>query len=335
MRSLNTQQGYTLIELMIALVLGLLISAAALQIFYTSTLSTNIQEAGSSIVDTGTFGFNNLSKHLRRANFGSVTTSSGQSYFLNAHTPQGGIVLSRPTNLQHFGEVLNGTTVVARANNLQGLSFNGGLIPATWLSANASPQSGSNVTAGNSDQLTIQYQAFEDTTNCQGTNVTKGDFVIERYFVRPENGRLALACNAINYTYDKALAENKNGINLTENLVPATNPQGVVIIPNVDYFKVKLGVSDSKEFATAPNTLNLQTMNIPVDPYTALNNRRIVQLQVAVLISSTKGVQASNNPTFNILGDTVQLKQAQASDGTMRRVLETTILMRNARGSVS
>lgn len=363
MRSLYSQRGYTLIELMIAIVLGLLISAAALQIFYTSTVSSNIQQAGSDVVDTGTFGFNNLTKNLRRANHGSVGTSSGQSYFLNASTPQGGIVLSKPTNIQHFGEVMNGTTVVARANNLQGLNFNNGLIPDTWLSQNASTQSGSNVTAGNSDQLTIQYQAYEDTVDCQGNNVKKDDFVLERYFVRPEdpqntNSSLALACTSVIYTYDKTTAENRNGINVAKRKEVVVGSDGKftngandvnqlltsagnVIIRNVDYFKVKLGVSASKDFATNPNSLTLENINIPAttgnpsQAYTLLNNKRIVQLQVAVLIRSTQAVTASNDPVFDILGEQVRLKQAFASDGKMRRVLQSTILMRNARGTVS
>lgn len=357
MRSLHYERGFTLIELMIALVLGLLISAAALQIFYTSTLSSNIQQAGSNVVETGTFGFNNLVKNIRRMNHGAVSTSSGESYFLSATTPQGGIVLTAPTNLQHFGEVVNGTQTVARSNNLQGLSFQGGLIPKTWLSTNASPQSKSNVIAGNSDQLTIQYQAFEDTNNCEGENVKKGDFVIERYFVRPEDATnaksaLALVCSSVIYTYDKALAENKNGINVQKRKNVIVNGQGKfadgpsnvsqnllnsgsVIIPNVDYFKVKLGVSDSKEFGTDPTKLTLENMDIPTDPYTALNGKRIVNLQIALLVRSTLAVTASDNPEFNVFGNTVRLNQTSAKDGKMRRLLQSTVLIRNARGSVS
>ena len=45
----KSQNGFTLIELMIALVLGLLISVAALQIFYTTSVNNNRQKAGSQI----------------------------------------------------------------------------------------------------------------------------------------------------------------------------------------------------------------------------------------------------------------------------------------------
>lgn len=92
-------EGYTLVELMIALVLGLLISAAALQVFYTSSVNSRRQEASSQIQDNAIFGFSQMQQHLRRTNYGAKSTGAFNEFFMNHLTPQGGVVLTAPTGV--------------------------------------------------------------------------------------------------------------------------------------------------------------------------------------------------------------------------------------------
>ena len=352
------QQGFTLIELMISLILGLLVSAAALQILYTNSLSSNIQSAGSNIVDTNTFGLDYLTKQIRKANYGIL---SSQSFFLNHQTPQGGIVLTAPDNLTVFGNTVAGETV---ASNLRGLSKSNQQISDTLLTRSASSLSGSNVkfgsTALSSDQLTIQYKVSSDNqVDCQSRNVMKDDYVIERYFVR-DGG---LACASAIYTYSETTAKkdatNQNAINIDKYKKPIKQSDGSfnrdtsdttqnlagsgeIIIPNVDYFRVLLGVSDSKNFSTNPSTYKLTYMPIPTpittvnaDPFPTLNNRRIVNVQIGLLVRSDGSVTASKDPSFTVLDKTdIKLNDTSKNDGKMRRVLETTVFLRNARGTV-
>lgn len=352
------QQGFTLIELMISLILGLLVSAAALQILYTNSLSSNIQSAGSKIVDTNTFGLDYLTKQIRKANYGIL---SSQSFFLNYQTPQGGIVLTAPDNLTVFGNTVAGETV---ASNLRGLSKSNQQISDTLLTRSASSLSGSNVkfgsTALSSDQLTIQYKVSSDNqVDCQSRNVMKDDYVIERYFVR-DGG---LACASAIYTYSETTAKkdatNQNAINIDKYKKPIRQSDGSfnrdtsdttqnlagsgeIIIPNVDYFRVLLGVSDSKNFSTNPSTYKLTYMPIPTpittvnaDPFPTLNNRRIVNVQIGLLVRSDGSVTASKDPSFTVLDKTdIKLNDTSKNDGKMRRVLETTVFLRNARGTV-
>lgn len=352
------QQGFTLIELMISLILGLLVSAAALQILYTNSLSSNIQSAGSNIVDTNTFGLDYLTKQIRKANYGIL---SSQSFFLNHQTPQGGIVLTAPDNLTVFGNTVAGKTV---ASNLRGLSKSNQLISDTLLTRSASSLSGSNVkfgsTALSSDQLTIQYKVSSDNqVDCQSRNVMKDDYVIERYFVR-DGG---LACASAIYTYSEITAKkdatNQNAINIDKYKKPIKQSDGSfnrdtsdttqnlagsgeIIIPNVDYFRVLLGVSDSRNFSTDPSTYNLTYMPIPTpittvnaDPFPTLNNLRIVNVQIGLLVRSDGSVTASKDPSFTVLDKTnIKLNDTSKNDGKMRRVLETTVFLRNARGTV-
>lgn len=344
----NFQQGFTLVELMISLVLGLLVSAAALQILYTNSLSSRIQNSGSTVVDTNTFGIDYLTRQIRKANYGIL---SSQSFFLNHQTPQGGIVLTSPDDLTKFGNTVAGKIV---PSNLRGLSKSNQLIPTTLLTRSASPLSGSNVKSGNtalaSDQLTIQYKvALDDQSDCQGRNVMKNDYVIERYFVR-DGG---LACASAIYTYDEILAKkdtsNQNAINIDNYTKPDKTAgtsnladNGEIIIPNVDYFRVLLGVSNSKDFSTNPSNYQLTYMAVPTpvttantEPFPSLIDKRIVNIQIALLVRSDNSVTAASNPSFDILDKVgLTLNDASKNDGKMRRVLQTTVFLRNARGTV-
>ena len=328
----TSEQGFTLVELMVALILGLLISAAALQILYTNQVSANIQKAGANVIETNTFGQDFFAKQLRRANQGST------SFKLQYNTPQGGLVLTAPQDLAQWQE-----------NNLRGLSKSSSKIPLDLLTVAESSKSASNTTITNSDQLTIQYQIpFDGYHDCQGRKVRKGDYVIERYFVRPDsNQQLGLACASAIYTYDennaRKDARNQNAIDINKYTKPdgtaATSDladNGEIIIPNVDYFRVLLGVSDRDDFATNPKDYNLKYIPIPTyaDLETVLGNKRIVNLQVGILMRSSDSVTAAKDPEFQILDKQVKLKAPYSQDGKMRRVLISTVLLRNARGTV-
>ncbi len=65
---LTKQHGFTLIELMISLVLGLLISAIALQLFLTSQRSATTQQGMMNLQNTTLFGMGEVVNHLRIAN---------------------------------------------------------------------------------------------------------------------------------------------------------------------------------------------------------------------------------------------------------------------------
>ena len=65
---MKKQLGMTLIELMIALVLGLIITAAAMQLFLTGSINYNLQKAMTELQDNGNFGLNYILKDIRLAN---------------------------------------------------------------------------------------------------------------------------------------------------------------------------------------------------------------------------------------------------------------------------
>ena len=334
----ENQSGFTLIELMVALILGLLISAAALQVFYTSSVNNNRQAAGSQIQNTAVFGVEDFSKNLRRANYGANSNSTS-SFYLNHLTPQGGVVLTRamPTTTAIGIPPVNTTKWVG--SNLNGLKTGTEALPASILSANASEHSASNIGITNSDQLTIQYQAYQNNIfSCDGERINKNDYVVERYFVRSDNNvtpsQNGLACASMIYTYNATAAE--AGIDVTAKLAKLTGT-GTIIIPNIDYFRVLLGTTAQNNFATNPADLSIVYQPIPANPATTLAGQRIVSLQVGLLTHSDTATTAkldNESLRFNVLDKRdQQLKDTVAAGGKyLRDVYETTVLIRNARG---
>lgn len=56
------QAGFTLIELMISLVLGLIVSAAVIQVYLINVKTSSIQASGSELQDASVFGLQQLEK---------------------------------------------------------------------------------------------------------------------------------------------------------------------------------------------------------------------------------------------------------------------------------
>lgn len=336
-------EGFTLVELMIALVLGLLISAAALQIFYTSSINSRRQEASSQIQDNAIFGFSQIQQHLRRTNYGAKPSNAHDEFFMNHLTPQGGVVLTAPEAPEDTSDNwLNG--------NLSGLVLDGKAIPANLLSSNGSATSSSSVSVKNSDQLTIQYQAGRgDLFDCQGNAIPEGFYVIERYFVRADEtvtpNVLGLACASAIYDYDESLAGSSAGLDIANYINSDGDTKdnnlsgdGTIIIPNVDYFRVLLGISDSIGFATYPDEANIAYMPIPA-PSSLDSDQRIVSLQIGILSRSdnpTATQQSNSELSFDILdiADATLNTDTIAGPTYLRSVYESTILLRNARGGL-
>ena len=354
----NRVKGFTLVELMISLVLGLLISAAALQIFYTSSVNSRRQEASSQIQDNAIFGFSQMQQHLRRTNYGAKSTGAFNEFFMNHLTPQGGVVLTAPTGVAPV--TTPPTPVSWLQGNLSGLTLDGAAIPVALLSSNASANSTSNLKGiANSDQLTIQYRSDRaGTFDCEGDAIPQGFYVIERYFVRDAG----LACASAIYEYDEATAGSTTGIDIKSYTAPAipavtTTPTapavaasvknnnlagtGTIIIPNVDYFRATLGISSSRDFATDPENLAIAYVPIPAasNLATVLDTRRIVSLQIGILARSnnpTATAQNNSDVQFTVLDKVdAELSDTVAAGPTyLRNIYETTILLRNARGGL-
>ena len=293
------QVGFTLVELIVALALGLLITAAATQLFLGGIVTTRIQQANAELQDSGVFGLDYIARDIRLANYGNISNPE-----LTNTTPQGGIVLSQGAS---------GTVNVSK-------DIGNNSVTRSGLTSNVSDAS---------DQLTIQFTAPNDMFNCEGEEIKTGEYVIQRYFLRKDtNGGekdLVLACDA-----------NKKGAMSAANITDFGGTQlGEVIMPRVDHLRFYLGAM-TKSGATVTST-TYYTISEYISAANAARNAgqpvpRITSIKAAVIVRS---IDNTNNqlvdPTKSIL---FLEKSVTLTNQTkhLRRTYMTTIAIRNGMG---
>lgn len=322
------QQGFTLLELIIALALGLLITAAAVQLFIGGLLTSKMQEANAELQNSGVFGLDYVTRDIRLANY--INTNNPK---LDEQTPWGGIVLT----------ALDAATPNA---NLPVASISKGLLSHSIgtgdnLSTVANEWRGLSNVNVESDQLTIQFVAPNAMVNCQGENVQAGDYVIQRYFIRRANAALTtgtdygLACDANTPTAIGTAAVAK------PTAITGLGDAGELIMPRVDHFTVQLGTKQVTTVAGAEvvrmgyYTIN-QYRTLAAEARTAGNKPpRIVLVKLAVLVRSTdttrsKDIKDTLTTNINMLNQSVSLTDQDTPFA--RRVYSMAVTFRNGLG---
>lgn len=330
--SFKLQKGFTLIELIVALALGLILVAAAIQLFTGGLLSSQLQRANAEIQDSGVFGVDYMLRDIRLANVGNLTNLE-----INDQTAYGGIVLtgstaSNTTNVNFVPKV--GTTAYIDAALLSRGS--GDTISATdnyWKGlSNVKNVAG---TAQISDQLTIQFVAPSQIFNCEGQTVYPGDLVVQRYFLRVDAngtgvGDIALACDA------NIPATSATTVSAKPTVISGLGTAGQIVIPRVDHFHVLLKTRDEDgnlSYYTIPQYRAAATAARAITP-TAKKAPRLLAIQVSVLIRSTNNAKnKAVDPaqvTYVMLDATV--KATDTSNRFLRRAYNSTVALRNAMG---
>lgn len=316
-RSIDYQQGFTLIELMISLVLGLLISAAVIQVFVTSQRVDRIQTAGSDIQDKAVFGLQSIEPQVRLANLGNDGVA------INDRTFNGGVVLTASDKSSVNANVITDDLLKSGYLTRSGNMPSDGNSKARWNSA----LTNTNVP---SDQLTIQYT---NTTgrklyDCEGRKIKPNEHVVTRYFVTEgastDTGKrknLNLNCNA-------GRIEEDDDDDLDELEDFGDDEKGQTIIENVDQFNIRLGVQHSVD-----NGITYQYADMTVEDYMSLSDPKppIVNIRIAILARSTANSPEASGEKFLIFGEEQTLKTQSNAPKYLRRVYESNILLRNAR----
>lgn len=331
----KTQQGFTLVELMISLVLGLLISAAVMQVYMANVRSVTLQDAGSSLIDSNVFGIPIIEDHIRLANLGLAGK-------VNDTSEGSGIVLTDTGNLK--GIKLTGDADIPLA-----LLTNTGDVEAVGSGNQWSAKTATDTPSG---QLTIQFRAPQDMYDCEGNlalgprevslnkvkKIIDGQIVIERYYLNAQDSskpnQLSLYCDAGKYIIedmdeylDQGRADKLSTVFLNKNLVKDFGDKGQVIIQNMDYFDILLGTKDG-------NIIRYYTVKQYTDSVT---KPEIISIKIGGVIRSNNVVQTSAlTNEFPVFGKTIKLK----SDATdvekkyLRFVFQNEIALRNARQSI-
>ena len=228
-------KGYTLVELMVALVLGLIIVAAAVQLLISGQSTLSYQKAMENIQDNANFGMNYIAADIRQ------------------------------TNLDVGGRIM-------KNNILSGLIVKKENYPSAITTTDlplSSTTTGDSLATVGSDILVIQYKPAQlNGFDCEGKKITSStDVVVQKYFIRKDEENkndYVLACAAGRYEYG---ADAPVLTELTSSSI------GQVILQRVDQFKVLVGVvSDSnkmsyltlKQFADAASTVRPVTLQLGV-----------------------------------------------------------------------
>lgn len=319
------QKGFTLVELMVTLVLGLLITAAATQLFLGSFLTSRMQEANAELQNSGIFGLDYIARDLRLANY--INTDFPN---LNEQTPWGGVVLTARNSTVVDANIPIPATAPFISSGLLSHSVGSGEAVSTtqneW-------QGLSNVNIA-SDQITIQFVAPNAMVNCEGANVQMGDYVIQRYFVRRA---IATATTGTDY----GLACDANTPTPT-GTAPVAEPTtiagfggaGELIMPRVDHFAVQLGTKNAAgnmAYYTINQYRTVATSARAATP--SVEPPRIVSVKLAVLVRSTDNTRNNDidlTQSIDILNQNVTLNDT--TNRFARRVYSTAVTFRNGLG---
>lgn len=228
-------RGFTLVELMVALALGLIIVAAAVQLLISGQSTLAFQKAMENVQDNSNFGINYIAADIRQ------------------------------TNLDVGGRKMGNSTIsgliIKKENYPSGMTTTD--LP---LSSDAT---GSTLADVKSDILVIQYKPAQlNGFDCEGQKIeSTSSIVVQKYFIRKDEENkndYVLACAAGRYEY---------GVDAPVLTELTSSSIGQVILQRVDQFKVLVGVvSDSnkmsyltlKQFADAASTVRPVTLQLGV-----------------------------------------------------------------------
>lgn len=333
MSQFKQQQGFTLLELMIALALGLVIVAAAVTLFIAGQRSYSVQQGMSENQNNANFGLNLITKDVRHTNL------DGSRMGLSDRSVLGGIVFTSKKN-----PYIDTTNANAEIANLP-ITIPAAKAPEVLLSRSNGQVAGSgnewsgitnvNLSAGGvlqSDQLVIQYRPIEiGGFDCEGNEITTRDqFVIQRYFLREDsnaastepNKPLSLACDAGRFDVSGAT----DFVNYGD--------AGQIIMQRVDHFRVLLGIEQGTGTALKRRFVDVKTyFEYPSNATVA--RPKIFAIQLSVLSRSLQSVGDDGvikaDQKFQMLDQTVKVKTPTGTPPKyVRQVVTQTVALRNS-----
>lgn len=299
MTNLN-QKGFTLIELMIAMTLGLLIVAAALGVFLSGQRSLATQTGMDDLQQNSIFGLSQLTHELRHTN---LNTSRSTNQAVTKTGEGSGVIFSDDNRRKDI------------SSNISADNF-ANAIDDRFLTRT---ETGRNPIFTNisNDQLTIQFKPHEADllTSCTGRSLDRDEFNAQRYFVQamPNTSnpvRYGLYCDANNSEETFGSGER-------------------LLIPDVEAFKVRFNTKQGNDF---------KYMNIG-EILSSTNNDEIISIEIGLVMRSTHnlgsaGEFVNNNATYTIAGTRATLDPNSTSNQPrhLREAFSQVVAIRNSSG---
>lgn len=360
--NIMNQKGFTLIELMIAILIGLIITAAAVQVYVMGVRNASIQKAASGVLDANVFGLQQIERNLRMAGLGLGETSR-----LNKECS--GVIVSQGAKRLNCDNSPTDKSTDIYVTKLRNLSAD------LRTKADGGP---SNTSNANTAQLTIQYRAPVDMRDCEGQLAlgprivqqgyldgqepqvddkgekqygdpirVDGQVIIERYFVKRNNeGLLELRCDAGRYVPEHIIqgaADKPAGAEIlgANSSIQNMGGEGSLVIAGIDDFQVQLGIKSKAQASNSQNNplaqpakMESRMQYVDVATYTRGGiEGDVVAIKVGILAKgavATPIADASADAKYNLFGQEISLKADQPANA-IRRVYETTTMLRNSR----
>ncbi|ENU35278.1 PilW family protein [Acinetobacter parvus] len=306
--------GFTLMELMIALALGLLIVAAGLAVFLSSQRSLNLQSGMSELQQNANFGLSLVTHDLRHTNLNTAS-----SHRVNDDDKGSGIIFKKE-NLP--------STLQAPAN-----------LEAEFVTLQ---NKDTDNTTGKSDRLTIQYvPASSEIFNCEGVQVTNASSktIVQRYYVAESPQQVTGEPTSYSLYCDAAYYDDAGLVGLDDNAQQ--------IMQRVDAFKVRLGVKNPAgqlrymtidDYIDAMATIRAACATRTDGDTCSKNYLNVVSMDIGILSRSTGTIGANanlNTPTrFNVAGTPVTLSgDVAVNKRYLRQAVNQVVAIRNTLGA--
>jgi type IV pilus assembly protein PilW len=340
----QTQKGFTLIEIMVAMVIGLFLMGGVIKLFSSMNASSNLQQQTAFLQESGRLAMEFLSKDIRNAdywgcsdgsNVGSVIDTTSADYDPSIHSgPQangGGVSGTNDNGLNASDSI-----------TLRGFSADNS------ISIEADQPQAANIQAtavGN-----LQKGDIVLITNCSGGDifqVTNNPQTSGRIIVH-NTGNTVSPGNAATYTTDGTVA---NGKTVCNNCLGNSYAGGDATIGSMKAttFSIQAGASGLPALFMTNDTNcpagceliegveNMQILygedttndsNATVNRYVAagtpgLDMEGVISVRISLLVRTELPV-ATSDQTLNYAGNDITY-----NDGFLRRVYSSTVTIRN------
>ncbi|WP_455210275.1 PilW family protein [Kaarinaea lacus] len=326
------QSGMTLIEIMIAMTLGLVLTGGVIQLFLTSKQTFRMNEAMAAVQESGRFAMDSISRDLRMAGYqgcadpGSVPTES--------------VVINDPPTANLLQTAVLGSEGSADADTLT-VQFASG--NAARLVSNTDPVNATIVAQTNPDDIAAnEVVMIADCTSVHLVRVT------------------AVANGASDVTLTYGAAENNLG-NLSKAYSPASTQ--VMRFNSVTYSVAPTGRTNSRGEAisglfrqglndAAPVELVEGVENLQIQygerladgsvrfldaDAAGLDMSRVESVRIGLLLAATNATSEQlDNKTYVLAGTSVEPEGGSAAvthpvDNRLRRAFNATVSLRNRR----
>lgn len=322
----NYHKGFTLIELMIAIVLGLLISAAALTVYLTAQRSLSLQNGMGELQQNGIFGLNQITYDLRHVN---LNTPSAQ--IINPRVVGSGIIFNHrnlPSSLSGVSsdfftsfELDEGATTDS-SDQLTVQYVPQYLTATSYVDSDNDGKKDVTISKKNSEQYDCEGNKIEfeeefpgdEADHGSGAPETADRVVVQRYYISEIKNSQSKSFNPKRY----ALYCDAGFYQENDTTIKGLGTGAQQLMQDVDAFKFLLGVRQKSNGKLSYLTVNEYEDLMPEVEPAGVNAEiyNIVSIKLALLMRSSNPVGANehinNSKTFITFGDQLETKVANS-----------------------